>query len=281
MNKEFKKYFLASLMAVLLVVSNLLGMKLTNFLDITIGVDFITFPWTFLCTLLILNIGDQKDAYRSILVAALIQLLITISYTIAVSLGNQTLMPDGSLYVNALFKVDEMNILGSVLAFTLSHCLLIYIYENFKHYNKELYGLVIGLLGATFVHSFVYLIICLRDYEAVFVINMLLSNIIINIIIIIIITIMFYILKEKDNFVVINKTKPIENKDLSIEEVMSERIKTDVKTTKPKTTTKMTSNNSKTTSKKKSTTQKNPKTHKNTYKKSTTTSKPKVKKDNN
>ena len=36
MNKEFKKNFFTCLMAVLLVVSNIIGMKLTNFLDITI-----------------------------------------------------------------------------------------------------------------------------------------------------------------------------------------------------------------------------------------------------
>ena len=148
MNKEFKKNFFTCLMAVLLVVSNIIGMKLTNFLDITIGVDFITYPFTFLCTLMLINLGGKKDAYRSILVASVIQLLITISYAIIVALGTQTLMPDSSSYVNALFKVNQLNILGSVLAFIVSHCLLIYIYENFKHFGRELYGLVIGLLGS-------------------------------------------------------------------------------------------------------------------------------------
>ena len=57
-------------------------MKFTNFLDITISVDFVTFPFTFLCTLLIMNLGDKKDAYRTILVASIIQLLITISYAL-------------------------------------------------------------------------------------------------------------------------------------------------------------------------------------------------------
>ena len=82
MNKELKKTFFTSLIAVLLVISNLLGMKFTNFLDITISVDFVTFPFTFLCTLLIMNLGDKKDAYRTILVASIIQLLITISYAL-------------------------------------------------------------------------------------------------------------------------------------------------------------------------------------------------------
>ena len=53
MNKEFKRTFFTSLLAVLLVISNLIGLKLTNFFDLTISVDFLTFPFTFLCTLLI------------------------------------------------------------------------------------------------------------------------------------------------------------------------------------------------------------------------------------
>ena len=231
MNKEFKKTFFTCLMVVLLVISNLIGMKLTNFMDVTIGVDFVTYPFTFLCTLLIMNLGSKKDAYRSILVASIIQLLITISYTIAVSLGTQSLMPDSAMYVNHLFKVNQLNILASILAFVTSHCLLIYIYENFKHFNKELYGLVIGLLGSMFLNSIIFLVITLNEYEPIFVINMLLSNVIVDIIMIVIITILFYILKEKD-IVTYNKTDNINNKDLGLEEVIIKEEKKDVKKTK-------------------------------------------------
>lgn len=281
MEKEFKKTFWMCLMPVLLIVSNLIGMKLTNFMNITIGVDFVTFPWTFLCTLLILNMGEKKEAYRSILIASIIQLLITISYTIAVNLGDQTLISDGSLYVNELFKVNQMNILGSVLAFILSHCLLIYIYESFKHFNKELYGIVMGLLGATFLNSIIYLPIILRDYETIFVINMLLSSVIVNIVMIVIIAIMFYIFKEKkanEKIIVINK-KSLETKDLGIEELMNESVgeeKTKVvkktNTTKKKTTNK--SNSKKTSNIKKDAAKSK------TKGKTSKTSQAKVKKDN-
>lgn len=204
MNKEFKKTFFMSLMAVLLIVSNLIGKKYTGFMDITIGVDFITFPFTFLCTLLVMDLGSKKDAYRSILVASIIQLLITISYTIAVNLGSQSLMPDSAQYVNHLFKVNELNILASILSFIVSHCLLIYIYENFKLYNKELYGLAIGLLGSLFLNSLIYLVITLREYELLYIVNMLLSNVIIDIIMLCVIIILFYILRDKKEKIIIS-----------------------------------------------------------------------------
>jgi len=197
MTREFKKTFFTCLLTVLLIVSNLIGLKLTNFLDLTISVDFITYPFTFLCTLLLFNLGGKKTAYQGILSSALIQIFITISYTIAVKLGNQSIMPDLSMYVNELFKVNEIQIIASIIAFLTSHYVLIYIYENLRNYGKELYGVVLGLLGALFLNSTIYLVITLNSYDPIFVVNMLLSNVIISIIMLVVITILFYLLKDK------------------------------------------------------------------------------------
>ena len=80
MSREFKQTFFTSLLVVLLVVSNLIGLKLTNFMDLTISVNFVTYPFTFLCTLLIMNLGNKRSAYQAVLISALIQIFITISY---------------------------------------------------------------------------------------------------------------------------------------------------------------------------------------------------------
>lgn len=249
MNKEFKRTFFTSLLAVLLVISNLIGLKLTNFFDLTISVDFLTFPFTFLCTLLIYNMGGKKKAYESILVAALIQIFIIISYTLAIKLGNQAIMPDLSEYVNTLFKVDEAKILSSLLAFLISHYVLIYIYENFKNYGKELFGVVISLLVALFLKATIYLVITLNGYDSIFIINMLLSNIIIAIILDIVITILFYLLREKEVETIciesmnINVKKSLDE-DKTIEEIITKPTE-EVKKTKKKTYYKDTSNKSK------------------------------------
>ena len=249
MNKEFKRTFFTSLLAVLLVISNLIGLKLTNFFDLTISVDFLTFPFTFLCTLLIYNMGGKKKAYESILVASLIQIFIIISYTLAIKLGNQAIMPDLSEYVNTLFKVDEAKILSSLLAFLISHYVLIYIYENFKNYGKELFGVVISLLVALFLKATIYLVITLNGYDSIFIINMLLSNIIIAIILDIIITILFYLLREKEVETIciesmnINVKKSLDE-DKTIKEIITKPTE-EVKKTKKKTYYKDTSNKSK------------------------------------
>ena len=249
MNKEFKRTFFTSLLAVLLVISNLIGLKLTNFFDLTISVDFLTFPFTFLCTLLIYNMGGKKKAYESILVAVLLQIFIIISYTLAIKLGNQAIMPDLSEYVNTLFKVDEAKILSSLLAFLISHYVLIYIYENFKNYGKELFGVVISLLVALFLKATIYLVITLNGYDSIFIINMLLSNIIISIVLDVIITILFYLLREKEVETICIKSMNINVKksldeDKTIEEIITKPTE-EVKKTKKKTYYKDTSNKSK------------------------------------
>lgn len=278
MTRDFKKTFFTCLLTVLLIISNLIGLKLTNFLDLTISVDFITYPFTFLCTLLLLNTGGKKTAYQGILISAVIQIFITISYTIAIKLGNQTIIPDLSLYVNELFKVDELKILASIIAFLVSHYVLIYIYENLRSYGKELYGVVIGLLGALFLNSTIYLVITLNGYEPIFIINMLLSNIIISIIMIVVITIMFYLLKEKSqvpveiNTINVNVIKQLDD-DKAITDIINLNKKPRNKSVKPKTNSKNTKNNTK--SNKKTNTKIN-KT--NNYQKSAPKSKSKVNK---
>ena len=196
MNKDFEKNFFTCLLAVLLVISNLLCKKLTNVMGVSIGIEFITFPFTFLCTLLILNLGDKKEAYRSILSASIIQLLITISYTIAINLNGQEIIPDQAVYLNELFVVEEYNILTSVLAFILSHCLLIYIYDSFRQFKKESIGVIIGLLGALILNSVIYLGLTLKEFDFMYKVDRLFVSIVIDFVMIIIITVVFYILKE-------------------------------------------------------------------------------------
>ena len=243
MNKELKKTFFMCLLPVLLIISNIIGTKYTDVFNVVVGVDFVTYPFTFLCTLLIINLGDKKDAYRCLLVSSIIQLLICISYVLATSLGTQSMITDQATYVDILFKVNETKILASLLAFIVSHCTLIYLYDSFKKFGKELSGLVIGLLSAMVVNTIIYLVITLSDYDPLIVIDMMLGNIIISIFMVIIITILFYILKEKElEYANITKMNTEVKNDKSALELIEEKnIKT--KTNKNKTNNKPKNNN--------------------------------------
>ena len=245
MSREFKETFFSSLLVVLLVVSNLLCLKLTSLFDLTVAVSVFIFPFTFLCTLMLFNLGGKKVAYRGIMVAAIIQVLITVIYAMAVKLGTQTEVPDLAIHVNEVFKVDEVNLFASLVSFITSNCLLIYIYDTFKKYGKELYGIALGLLAASFSDVIIYQLINLQNNDFMFIINTLLSNIIVSIIMLIIITILFYIMKEKDLETVEIKNMNIDiNKyksdDLAIEDVIMDKKETKPAVKKTKSTTKKT-----------------------------------------
>ena len=166
----------------------------------------------------------------------IIQLLITISYTIAVNLGTPDLASDQAFYINQVFRVEEFNILTSVLAFILSHCLLIYIYNTFKRFGKILSGTVIGLLGALFLNSVIFITLTLRGNDFMYIIDVLLGNVIMNIFMIIIITALFYIIKGSKREEIVIKDEIKDVNDLVIEEVISKKDKT--KTNNSKTTKK-------------------------------------------
>ncbi len=259
MSREFKQTFFTSLLTVLLILSNFLCLKLTSFLELTISCDFLTYPFTFLCTLLILNLGGKKSAYRALIVSVLIQLFTTISLTLAVNLGTQGQIPDLAMHINQVFKVNELNLIASVISFLASHCALIYIYDNFKRNGKELYGVVLGLLGSLVLNAVIFIVITLHNQDIIFIINSLLSNIIISIIMIVIITVLYFILKEKEiEAVEINSMNIDVNKytttDMSIEDVMIDRKK---QATNPKKSSfKETSENKKVTKKTKTSNQK-------------------------
>ena len=137
-------------------------------IDLTVAVSVFVYPFTFLCTLLIINLGGKKAAYRSIIIAALIQIFITISYYIATKLGMQTEVPDMATEINAVFKVDEVNIIASIVSFITSNCILVYIYDAFKQYGKELYGIALGLLAALFLNIIIYQLISIKNYDIMF-----------------------------------------------------------------------------------------------------------------
>ena len=164
MSREFKQTFFTILLAVLLILSNFLCLKLTNFGSLTITCDFLTYPFTFLCTLLIMNIGGKKSAYRAIIATVLVKLFTTISLALAVKLGTSVEVPSLAEAVNQIFKINELALIASIVSFIVSHSVLIYIYDNFKRSGKELYGIVIGLLGSLVLNTLIFKVITLHDY---------------------------------------------------------------------------------------------------------------------
>lgn len=261
MSNSFKRVFFSNLLVVLVIISNLIGIKFTNFSELIISSNFITFPFIYLCFLLLCNIANRKEAISSVLSAVFIQIFILLSYVLVTNLGSQNLIPDFANYVNVLFKVDTMYIITNLIALMLSCFVLQYIYEYFRIIGFKLFGTSISVLSAIIVYGLVSVPIINYGFGIDIILDIIMAHLLMSVIMTIIVTILFYLLKDKEypyneNKIFIkdvNYEVPKNKKDKPIDEVINYVDKTvnkDKKTKKKKTTSKKKSNsNTKTTKK--------------------------------
>lgn len=228
MNNSFKRSFYSSLIAVLFVISNLVGIKYTNFSGLVLPVSFVTFPFIFLCILLLNNICNKKESSSAVLSAVFIQVFILLSYIIVGNLGTQNIIPDFANYVNVVFKVDEVYIITNLIAFMLSNYVLQYILEYFRIVGYRLIGVVISVLSALVLYGLITIPVINYGFGSEIIFEILMCHIIMSCIMTMLITVLYYILKDKEypyeeNKVLVNDNKEEGSKkivDMPVEEVM-------------------------------------------------------------
>lgn len=224
----YKVKFFSSLLVVLVVVSNLIGIKFTNFNDLIISVNFITLPFIYLCFLLIYNFSNKKEAYCSLFNGIIIQLVFLFIYFLVVNFNNQSIIPDATRYIDVVFKIDFIYILINLISLAVSTFVLYYIYEYFRIIGYKLLGTVISVLSAIILYGLITIPIINYNFGTYIVLDMLMGHLLMATFMTIIVTIMFYILKDKDypyevNKIFINDINieiPKERKDKSIDEVI-------------------------------------------------------------
>ena len=146
MSGNFRRTFYGSMLSVLFIISNLIGLKYTNFGSMILSVNFITIPFIFLMILLLDNICNKKEANNAVLSALTIQIIMFFIYLLVVKLGMQSLIPDYANSINEVFNIDATNILSSSIALLISSYVLQYIYEYFKMIKYQFIGVVLSTL---------------------------------------------------------------------------------------------------------------------------------------
>lgn len=199
MSRNFKKTFFSSLLVVLFIVSNLIGYKYTNFLNMVVSVNFVTYPFISLCVLLLMDMFSKKDTYCTITSTVFIQVMLLLSYVLAINLGNQMVVPDLAISINKVFMLDEIPLLASLIGFMVSNYILIYLYEYFTLLKKKFIGVSIGTLISLIVYGLIYLSISFYNFGTDILFNLLLGHMAMSVIMTIVIVILFYILKDKEN----------------------------------------------------------------------------------
>lgn len=205
MENMFKKKFFSNLMTALIIISNLIGYKYTNFGGLILSVNFVTLPFVYLCFLLLSNISDKKDAWSSILVSILIQILVVLAYFFAINLESQNIIFDLSRYVNVLFKINFLSLIVNIGTLTLSIYVLDYIYEYFRVIRYRLLGTVISVLSALILYGLICIPILNYKFGFTIILDMIMGHLIMSVIMTIMVSVVFYLLKEKEYPYEVNK----------------------------------------------------------------------------
>lgn len=228
MNINFKRTFFSNLMVVLIVVSNLVGVKFTNFNGLILSVNFLLFPFIYLCFLLINNYCNKKEAFASLLSGVLIQVFILLVYVLIAKLGSQNLIPDLANYVNVVFKPSLVYIIANLISLLASCYVLHYVYEYFRIIGYKLLGTVISILIAIILYGLISIPAINFGFGIDIIIDIIMGHLMMSVIMTIVVAILYYILKDKEypyyeNNVFIKEVKleTLKNrKDKPIEEVI-------------------------------------------------------------
>ena len=158
MTKEFKRTFFSSLIAVLLIISNLIGLKYTNFANYVLPVNFITYPLISLCIVMLVDLYGRRTAKQSVYVGFYLQLFMLIIYLLTTNLSSQTMISDMAFEVNRVFDINIITIVTSLVAYLALSYVTINLFENFKNRNQRSVGSLVCIFSFTVLYGAVYLL---------------------------------------------------------------------------------------------------------------------------
>ena len=246
MQNDFRKILYSSLLAVFLIISNLVGIKYTEYHGLILSVNFITIPFIFLCFLLIRTMYGRKSSINALISSILVQIIIMFMYFLITSFTSQNIIPDLSHSVNLIFKVNIWYIIINLLVISLCNLVMDYIYEYFKIIGYRFLGSIISFLSAFILYDIISIPLTNSSLQFDLIIHLILCHIIMSVFMSLLITCLFYILKEREypfyeNKIFINDIKELPKnspKDKSIDEIIKIEEKKEKKEEKKKTKSK-------------------------------------------
>lgn len=198
MSKSFKKILFSSLVVTLFIVANLIGLKYTTIFGYVVSMGFMLYPFIALSILLLFDTFSKKDAYYAITSTIFIQMFLLIFYSLTSSLNGQLIVPDIGSAVSQVFHVDEVRIMGSLIAFMIANYFLIYTFDFFRRIKQRMIGFFLGSVISLTVYSIINIFISSYGFGKEIVIELILGHSVVNGIMALVTTVIFFFLKEKE-----------------------------------------------------------------------------------
>ncbi len=186
--KDTRKIFFIILLATLLIFSNILVAKTINVQHLTFAGSILTYPFTFLCSVILTEIYGTKTGYKTVLFSVIAQLALLSLGTIVVNLPSTTdakLASDAlrtiiaPVEMNGLYFPDIKILITSLVAFTLAQIICIFIYNYLAKNIFKPIACAVTILMAIMIDSLIFIPITNIGVENAIIIPQLLNQLII------------------------------------------------------------------------------------------------------
>ncbi len=219
MTKEFKRTFFSSSIAVLLIITNLIGLKYTNFANFVLPISFITYPLISLSVIMLVDIFGRKTAKQAVYTAFLLQLVMLLIYLLTTSLSNQTIISDMAYEVNRLFRIDIVSIITSLIVYLALCFVIINLFDNFKLKNQKSVGSVICIFIFTLLYGSINILVTnyQEGYEILLI--LLYTHLVATCFMTMICYGLYYVLRENFDY---SEPEMVSTKDKSVKTLLEE-----------------------------------------------------------
>lgn len=276
--KDNKKVFLTTIVAILLVFSNVISANITSILGSPITCSIFIYPITFLGILLLTSFYGKEEGHRGIIISLIAQIIIFALSTLICNLPSTTESLEISNDLKIILAPDVTNgfyhpsinlMIGTLLSFVIAQLVSVHLYSYLKKTTDKSISAFFALLSGLVIDAIIFILFTtLGTNTQTSLSSAITTQIVIRIIIAAILTLIFYVATLNAK-----KEKEHENEKITKEEKntkATEKQETPKKSTTAKknsTATKNSTPKKPTTTAKKSTTKKSSTTTSKTAKK--------------
>lgn len=201
MTREFKRTFFSSSLAVLLIITNLICIKYTNFAGYVLPVSFITYPLMSLAIVMLVDIYGRKTAKQAIISSFIIQALFLVLYLLITKLSNQSIFPDLAIEVNKVFEIDIVNIITSLCTFGILSFVVANLYEGFKLKGQRSIGSIISMFVFIVLYGAIYILITNYSLEFKVLIKLLYTHLLSSFLMTMVCYGLYYVLRDNEEYI--------------------------------------------------------------------------------
>lgn len=219
MTKEFKRMFFSSLIAVLLIITNIINLKYTKFANFVLPVSFITYPLISLSIIMLVDTYGRRTAKQAMYTAFILQLFVLLIYLLTTNLANQTEITDMAYEINRVFRIDILSIVTSLIVYLAVCYVTINLFDNYKLRNQKSIGSVICIFLFTLLYGSVNILV--TNYQEGYEIlpKLLYTHLIATVFMTMICYGLYYVLRENFEY---SEPEVLSTKDKSIKALIEE-----------------------------------------------------------